>query len=119
MNMSGPFIVRMSVAKPRVAHTSQRLLCDESLFYQNAKKREIPHFADSVRNDDFEVFQQAASEPALTGGISRLGNSRKSCGPSTLPSQIGARRVNKPPFEAQGKPHSKLQRLTKVIMASG
>ena len=47
-----------------------RLLCDESLFDQNAKKREIPHpdeaygaqnprFADFVRNDEFGVFQQA------------------------------------------------------------
>jgi len=44
-----------------------RLLCDESRFDQNAKKREIPHpgeahgarkprFADSARNDEFEVF---------------------------------------------------------------
>src|SRR5208337_4815535 len=32
---------------------------EESLCDQNAKKREIPHFADSVRNDEFGVFQQA------------------------------------------------------------
>jgi hypothetical protein len=36
-----------------------RLLCDASLFDQNAKKREIPHSADSIRNDEFDVFQQA------------------------------------------------------------
>ncbi len=43
-------------------------------FDQNARKREIPHFADSVRNDEFEVFQQATrpsdtlrnAEPANT-----------------------------------------------------
>ena len=39
-----------------------RLLCDESPFDQNAKKREIPHFADSIRNDGFEDFQQAAKK---------------------------------------------------------
>src|SRR5208337_2228011 len=33
---------------------------EESLFDQNAKKREIPHFADSVRNDRYGVFQQPA-----------------------------------------------------------
>jgi len=32
---------------------------EESLFDQNVKKREIPHCADSVRNDEFEVFQHA------------------------------------------------------------
>jgi len=31
---------------------------EESLSDQNAKKREIPHFADSVRNDEFEVFSK-------------------------------------------------------------
>ena len=96
-----------------------RLLCDESLFYQNAKKREIPHFGDSVRNDDFEVFQQAASGFALRGGMLRLSESCKSGGPSQFPSKIRASRVNKPPFEAQGKPHYTLQRLTRVIIASG
>ncbi len=40
-------------------------LCDESLFDQNAKKREIPHFADSVRNDEFEVFRQAVRRAGL------------------------------------------------------
>ena len=29
---------------------------EESLFDQNSKKREILHFADSVRNDEFKVF---------------------------------------------------------------
>ena len=41
------------------------LLCDESLFDENAKKREIPPFADSVRNDEFEVFQQAVRRLGL------------------------------------------------------
>src|SRR5208337_4098470 len=36
---------------------------EESLFDQNAKKREIPHFADSVRNDRYGVFQQPAKTP--------------------------------------------------------
>jgi len=39
--------------------------------------------------------------------VGRAG-SCKSGGPSKLPSRIGASRVNKPPFEAQGKPHSKI-----------
>jgi hypothetical protein len=29
---------------------------EESLLTQKAKKRGIPHFADSVRNDEFGVF---------------------------------------------------------------
>ncbi len=33
---------------------------EESLFGQNAKRREIPHFADSVRNDGMVLFPQPA-----------------------------------------------------------
>src|SRR5208282_5430759 len=45
-----------------------RFLCDESLFDQNVKKRAIPHFADFVRNDEFEVFQQPARMSFLGAG---------------------------------------------------
>src|SRR5271157_2520264 len=41
------------------AHRRHSERSEESLFDQNTKKREIPHFADSVRNDEFGVFQQA------------------------------------------------------------
>src|SRR5208282_4820765 len=50
--------------RSEVRFSIARFLCDESLFDQNVKKREIPHFADSVRNDEFEVFQQPARVPS-------------------------------------------------------
>ena len=50
--------------RSEVRFSIARFLCDESLFDQNAKKREIPHFADSVRNDEFEVSQQARRAPS-------------------------------------------------------
>jgi len=34
---------------------------EDSLFDQNAEKRENPHFADFVRNDEFGVSQQGVS----------------------------------------------------------
>jgi hypothetical protein len=49
--------------RSKVRFSIARFLCDESLFDQNAKEREISHFADSVRNDEFEDFQQAVNEP--------------------------------------------------------
>jgi hypothetical protein len=52
--------------RSEVRFSIARFLCDESLFDQNVKKREIPHFADSVRNDEFEAFQQPAK------GIAKL-----------------------------------------------
>ncbi len=52
-------------SEARYGSSSHVFLCDESLFDQNAKKREIPHFPDSVRNDEFEVFQQAVRRPGL------------------------------------------------------
>ena|SRR5208282_1431995 len=55
--------------RSEVRFSIARFLCDESLFDQNAKKREIPHFADSVRNDEFEVFQQAVRRPGLSPGV--------------------------------------------------
>jgi hypothetical protein len=49
-----------------------RLLCDASLFGQNAKKREIPHFADFVRNDEFGVFSASCWAPERPEAASRI-----------------------------------------------
>ncbi len=48
---------------------------EESLLQQNANKRKIPHFADSVRNDESGVFQQAPKACRLVArSISETGS---------------------------------------------
>jgi hypothetical protein len=43
--------------RSEVRFSIARFLCDESLFDQNARKRGIPHSADSVRNDGAVLFR--------------------------------------------------------------
>src|SRR5208337_4835513 len=77
----GSDVFRKLLKNPFRPHSERS---EESLFDQHAKKREIPHFADSIRNDEFEISQQtigshgfaSGGAGAFRGSSVRRGNSR-------------------------------------------
>jgi hypothetical protein len=64
---------------------------EESLFTQKGKKREIPHFADSVRNDEADSFAIRGEERFLTRREVQRGDRRRRSSPQRA---LRGRRVN-------------------------